>query len=88
MSSIHVSSDLSGLARYVELKPKISYPEFRLLQLEQFPMLDSFGETAMTSFREDVLIRQGRGRQRRELRWQSVAFLGLVSVLDYLVGVI
>ncbi|KAL9188364.1 hypothetical protein ACHAXT_006742 [Thalassiosira profunda] len=68
--------------RYVELEPKISYPEFRREQARHFPHLDKDREEIATSFKEDLWVRQGKGRQNEELRRHCFLFLLGVSAVD------
>lgn len=75
----------SGKKRYVELSPKISLPEFREVQQEHFTHLDRIGAEIMKSYREDIWILQGKGRQNRELVRDSFLFLTIVSICDYLI---
>jgi len=82
-NAVRVSDDITGRKRYVELLPKISFEEFLEIQKEQFELLDKFGESYMTSLREELWVKQGLGRQNRELMWQCAGFFVLVSVLDY-----
>jgi hypothetical protein len=76
----------SGRKRYVELNPKISLPEFREVQREHFAHLDRVGEEFLQSFREDLLILQGKGRQRHELIRDCSLFLAGVCSLDFLIS--
>ena len=75
----------TGRKRYVELSPKISLAEFREVQHEHFTHLDRVGTEILKSFREDLWIQQGKRRQRSELIRDSLAFLVVVSVADYLI---
>lgn len=75
----------TGRKRYVELSPKISLPEFREVQQEHFTHLDRIGKEILGSFREDLWVQQGKGRQRSELIKDSLMFLTVVSVADYLI---
>jgi hypothetical protein len=86
IDSIHVESDeWGGRRRYVELEPKISLSEFRLVQKEHFAHLDRVGQETLSSFRENLLVDQGKGRQRRELQRDCVLFLTVVSVVDFII---
>lgn len=85
LDSITVDDGWSSKKRYVELAPKISLPEFREVQQEHFTHLDRMGTEILKSFREDLWVSQGKGRQNRELMRDSIAFLAVVSVLDYLI---
>ena len=69
--------------RYVELDPKISYPEFKEVQVEHFPHLDRIGQELCTSLKEDIWVHQGKGRQNQELKREIAAFLVVVSLIDY-----
>jgi hypothetical protein len=72
-----------GRKRYVELDPKISYQEFRDVQKEHFSHLDRVAEELCTSFKEELWIHQGTGRQNTELKRESAAFLAVVSLIDF-----
>jgi hypothetical protein len=85
LDSIMVDSGWSGKKRYVELKPKISLPEFREVQLEHFTHLDRIGTEILKSFREDLWVLQGKGRERRELMRDSFLFLTAVTIADFLI---
>ena len=74
-----------GNKRYVELMPKITFEEFRDIQTDVFKFLDGFGEGVGESFKEELLMNQGTGRQNRELWWQCVGFFTACSALDYIV---
>ncbi|KAL7507376.1 hypothetical protein ACHAXN_004563 [Cyclotella atomus] len=76
------ASSIVGRKRYVELEPKISYQEFRDVQKKHFPQLDSIGEEIMMSFKEDLWVLQGKGRQNAELRRDCFLFLAAVSLID------
>lgn len=78
-------SGWSGRKRYVELHPKISLPEFREVQQEHFTHLDRVGSEFVKSFREDLWILQGKGRQRQQLMRNSSLFMGVVCLIDYIV---
>ena len=71
--------------RYVELDPKISYPEFNVQQLEHFSHLDRVGQEITKSFKEELWVHQGQGRQNQELKREIAAFLVVVSVIDYFI---
>lgn len=83
LDSVLVDDGWSGRKRYVELSPKISLPEFREVQEIHFTHLDRMSTEILDSHREDLWVRQGRGRERRELIRDCTAFLVVVSVLDY-----
>ena len=85
LESILVDDGWSSRKRYVELSPKVSLPEFREVQKEHFGHLDQMGKEILSSFREDLWVLQGKGRQNRELMRDCFAFLTVVSVLDYLI---
>mmetsp|Transcript_27922 Transcript_27922/g.61505 ORF Transcript_27922/g.61505 Transcript_27922/m.61505 type:complete len:552 (+) Transcript_27922:235-1890(+) len=72
----------TGRKRYVELSPKISEAEFREVQEIHFKHLDRLGTEIVTSFREDLWVLQGKGRERKELIKNSFLFLGTVSAID------
>ena len=74
-----------GRKRYVELHPLIRLPEFREVQHEHFTHLDRVGQEFIKSFREDLLVWQGKGRQRRELVRDSALFLAVVSLVDFVI---
>ena len=82
------ASSVVGRKRYVELLPKISYPEFRKEQLRHFAHLDSVGEEIATSFKEDLWVSQGKGRQNVELKRHCVYFLLGVSLVDVVIGIL
>jgi hypothetical protein len=85
LESIMVESGWSDRKRYVELSPKISLPEFREVQQEHFTHLDRIGTEILKSYREDLWVLQGKGRERKELIRDSGLFLTVVSVADYLI---
>lgn len=85
LDSVMVDSGWSGKKRYVELNPKISLPEFREVQQEHFSHLDRIGTEILRSFREDLWVLQGKGRERQELMRDSFLFLTAVSIADYLI---
>ncbi|KAL7548577.1 hypothetical protein ACHAWF_018871 [Thalassiosira exigua] len=76
------ASSIVGRKRYVELEPKISYPEFRKEQARHFPHLDKIGEEVAMSFKEDLWVLQGKGRQNKELKRDCFLFLLGVSLVD------
>lgn len=76
------ASSLVGRKRYVELEPKISYPEFRKEQARHFPHLDKIGEEIAMSFKEDLWVVQGKGRQNKELRRDCFLFVLAISLVD------
>eukprot|EP00980_Cylindrotheca_fusiformis_P004762 scaffold1019_cov123-Cylindrotheca_fusiformis.AAC.2 len=85
LDSVMVDSGWSGKKRYVELKPKISLPEFREVQQEHFTHIDRIGTEILKSFREDLWVIQGKGRERKELIRDSFLFLTIVNIADYLI---
>lgn len=83
IDSVHIESGtIAGRKRYVELAPKISLEEFRSEQQEHFSHLDRVGEELLSSFREDLLVDQGKGRQNKQERRDMLLFLGAVSAVD------
>ena len=96
IDSIHVdasedwgaASSIVGKKRYVELEPKISYPEFRKEQERHFPHLDKMGEEIAMSFKEDLWVLQGKRRQNEELKRQCFYFLLGVSIVDLGIGML
>jgi hypothetical protein len=82
------ASSIVGRKRYVELLPKISYPEFRKEQARHFQHLDKIGEEIAMSFKEDLWVLQGKRRQNRELRRDSLLFLLGVSLVDFGIGML
>lgn len=79
-------SGSGGRQRYVELNPKISLSEFREVQQEHFTHIDRIGGEYLKSFREDLWIGQGSGRQSRELIRDSALFMTIVCVIDFIVS--
>ncbi len=82
------ASSIVGRKRYVELLPKISYPEFRKEQARHFPQLDKIGEEIAVSFKEDLWVLQGKRRQNKELRRDSLFFLLGVGLVDLGIGLL
>lgn len=82
------ASSIVGRKRYVELQPKISYAEFREVQAKHFPHLDKIGEEILMSFKEDLWVLQGKGRQNKELRRDCALFLLGVSLVDLGIGLL
>ena len=76
------ASSIVGRKRYVELEPKISYEEFRKEQARHLPHLDKMGEEIAMSFKEDLWVLQGKGRQNKELKRDCALFLLTVSLID------
>ena len=86
LQSIMVDAEgWSDRKRYVELSPKISLAEFREVQQEHFTHLDRIGTEILKSYREDLWVLQGKGRERKELIRDSALFMTAVSVADYLI---
>jgi len=86
IDSIHVeSTDWGSRRRYVELQPKISLAEFQEVQKEHFTHLDRVGQELIKSFRENLLVDQGKGRQNSELKRDCLLFLTVVSVIDAII---
>jgi len=85
LESIMVDSGWSDRKRYVELSPKISLPEFREVQQEHFSHLDRIGSEILKSYREDLWVLQGKGRERKELMRDSALFMSAVCIADYLI---
>jgi hypothetical protein len=86
IDSIHVeSTDWGSRRRYVELHPKISLEEFQEVQREHFTHLDRVGQELIKSFRENLLVDQGKGRQNSELKRDCLLFLTAVSVVDVII---
>ena len=79
------ASGWSGRKRYVELQPKISLSEFREVQQVHFTHLDRIGWEITKSFRENLWVDQGTGRQNAELKRECAGFLLAVSVIDYVI---
>ena len=75
----------TGRKRYVELPPKIALDEFRQVQQEHFTHLDRVAAEYVKSFREDLWILQGNGRQRAELYRDSALFMAVVCGIDYMI---
>ena len=85
LDSVLIDEGWTGRKRYVELSPKISLSEFREVQQEHFTHLDRIGKEFLKSFREDLWVQQGKGRERAELIRDCLAFLTVVSIADYLI---
>lgn len=77
------ASGWSGRKRYVELNPKISLAEFREAQQIHCTHLERVGWEVTRSFREDLWVEQGQGRQNNELARECGIFLLIVAVIDY-----
>jgi len=87
VENVEALSGFGGRKRYVELKPKISLAEFREVQQEHFTHLDRVGAEFMKSFREDLWVIQGKGRERSELYRDSAIFMTVVCLVDYAIVV-
>jgi hypothetical protein len=86
ISSVQVEEmGWSGRQRHVELNPKISFSEFLEVQQLHFTHLDRVGAEYLKSFREDLWVAQGKGRQNRELKRDCGIFLSVVCLIDYIV---
>ncbi|GAX19403.1 hypothetical protein FisN_4Lh384 [Fistulifera solaris] len=86
IESVHVEEQgLTGRKRYVELKPKISLEEFREVQRIHFTHLDRVAQEFLKSYREDILIKQGKGRRRSEFYRESALFLTVVAIADFII---
>jgi len=77
-----IIAGFAGRKRYVELHPKISIEEFREVQRVHFTHLDRVGAEFMKSFREDLWVIQGTGRQNRELLRDCGIFMAVVCAVD------
>ena len=86
LDNVHVNNDVTGFKRYVELQPKISHDEWLVVQKEMFEFMDNTGGSYLDSYREDLQIAQGLGRQNRELYRQCAAFFLAVSTCDFLIN--
>ena len=73
---------IAGRKRYVELSPKISFAEFSEMIGEIFQQADHAGEEIVSSFREDLLVDQGKGRQNKQLLRECAIGLGVVCLID------
>ena len=73
---------IAGRKRYVELNPKISYKEFSSVKEEIFQQLDRVSEEIVSSFREDILVSQGKGRQNKELFRECAVGVGVMTICD------
>ncbi len=80
-------SFLGGRKRYVELDPKITHEEFRVIQKKHFPHADRIGEELCTSLKEDLWVHQGKGRQNQELKREVAGFLFVVTFIDYFITI-
>jgi hypothetical protein len=92
MDSVLVHEDGGGIVtsvvgrkRYVELHPKISLTEFREVQGIHFPQLDRIGQECLTSFRDELWVQQGKGRQNQELQRDCALFFVALCLLDFIV---
>ena len=86
VESVHVD-EASGLTRkrYVELDPKISYEEYRAVQLEMFPHLDTVYQELCRGFRMELWLMHGKRRQNLVLKRETLGFLAVVAVLDWII---
>lgn len=82
IDAIHIDTGLGGRKRYVEVEPKIKLPEFREVQKEHFPHLNRIAEEMVGSFREDLWVDQGKGRQRIELQRNTFYFMLTICAID------
>lgn len=82
IDAIHIDTGLGGRKRYVEVEPKISLSEFRDVQKEHFTHMDRVAEEMVKSFREDLWVDQGKGRQRAELQRNSFYFMLAICAVD------
>jgi hypothetical protein len=80
-----VVTSVVGRKRYVELHPKIALNEFREVQGIHFPQLDRIGQECLSSFRDELWVQQGKGRQNRELQRDCAIFFVAVCLLDFIV---
>jgi hypothetical protein len=80
-----IVTSVVGRKRFVELHPKIAVSEFRQVQTVHFPHLDRVGPEYLHSFREDLLLHQGKGRQNRELLRDCALFFTAVCAIDFIV---
>ena len=85
LDSVMVDEGWSGRKRYVELSPKISLVEFREVQSIHFTHFGRIGAEILKSYREDLWVMQGKGRQNKELFRDSLLFLAGVSAIDYII---
>lgn len=85
LDSVLVDAGWTGRQRYVELSPKISLPEFREVQQVHFTHFDRIGAEILSSFREDLWVLQGKGRQDQTLMRECMLFLGVVSAVDFMI---
>jgi hypothetical protein len=81
-------SGWTGRKRYVELQPKIALSEFREVQREHFKHLDRVGGEFINSFREELWIAQGKGRNRKKLIRNCSLFLAVLCTTDLMIGML
>jgi len=53
------------------------------VQKEHFAHLDKVGDELCTSFKEELWILQGKGRQNAEVRKEGFAFVAVVGLIDF-----
>lgn len=80
-----IVTSISGRKRYVELHPKIALDEFREVQAIHFPQLDNVASEFLTSFRDELHVQQGKGRQNRELMRDCAGFFVTLCIMDYVI---
>lgn len=80
-----VVTSVMGRKRYVELHPKLSLEEFRQVQSIHFPQIDRVVSEYLQSYRDELLVRQGRRRQRQELLREGSLFFVVVCLADYII---
>lgn len=80
-----IATGVMGRKRYVELHPKISLDEFREVQNIHLPEIDEPALEYLRSYRNDLLVKQGKGRQNRELLRDCSIFFAGVCAVDYVV---
>jgi hypothetical protein len=80
------TAGFGGRKRYVEFHPKISYQEFRTEQNEFFDHLDRVGEELLKSFRDEILLHQGTGRQNKDARNEVGVFFVILLAADVLLA--
>jgi hypothetical protein len=80
-----IATSVMGRKRYVELHPKISLDEFQEVQKIHLPELDEPALEYLRSYRSDLLVKQGKGRQNRDVMRDCSLFFTGVCVVDYVV---
>jgi hypothetical protein len=78
-----IATSVMGRKRFVELHPKISLDEFREVQKIHLPELDEPALEYLRSYRNDLLVKQGKGRQNRDVMRDCSLFFTGVCVADY-----